>query len=646
MTWPLTRGLPRDVASDLGDSLYYMWAIAWNCMQFIGILGGDLARMPTFFNANIFHPEPLSLVYSDHMIAQAAQILPLYALSGNLILCYNILILSTFVLCGLGTYLFVRELTGNARAAFVAGLLFAFAPVRMSQLPALNLLSVQWAPLALYGVRRYFDTGRRLPLAGAGLALVLQHLSSGYYLLYFTPFVATYALWEIIARRAWGVRRIWLDLTTLAAVVAAATAPFLVPYLLLTDRLPALRGPDEVARYSADVYAYLTAPQDLAFWGDLLRIYPKPEGHLFPGLLPVALAIVGVVTRATRSVAEARRTDSRADGTGVDRARRREWAARAFLITSLVYTTLAAAVIFQRHLLIELGPVTVNANDVTRLLAFAAGALIIAMILSRRARSAAAMSARAPEGWAVALLVAAWWLSLGPRPASFGGALDLAAPYAFLLEQIPGFAGTRVPARYAIVVAFALAVLAGFGLRAIDRRRWGTTALIMAAVAFLAEVNVHPFPVNRVAPLSNLSPLERRVYPPADTPSVYTAVRRLPDDVVLIEFPFGQPDHDRRAMYYSTTHWRPLINGYSGFHPPGYFALVALLTDVQRRPELAWNALRDRGATHAIVHEAAYLGRGGVQVSEWLRASGAGEIFRDGRDALFALPAHASSGRP
>ena len=482
-------------------------------------------------------------------------------------------------------------------------------------------------------MRRYFDTGRRLPLAGAGAALVLQHLSSGYYLLYFTPFVAAYALWEIVARRAWRVRRIWVDLATLAVIVAAATAPFLVPYLLLTDRLPALRGPDEIARYSADVYAYLTAPQDLTFWGDRLRIYPRPEGHLFPGLLPVALAIAGIVTWAGRSVAAASGTVS---------SRRREWAARLFLTAGLVYTTLAAAAIFERRLLIELGPVTVNANDVTRLLAFAAAALVIVLILSRRARSIAAASARAPEGWAVALLVAAWWLSLGPRPTSFGAALDIAAPYAFLLEQIPGFTGTRVPARYAIVVAFALAVLAGFGLRAVERRRWGTIALIMAAVAFLAAVNVYPFPVNRVAPLSNLSPLERRIYPPAETPRVYAAVRRLPRDVVLVEFPFGQPDHDRRAMYYSTTHWRPLINGYSGFYPPGYFTLVALLTDVQRRPERAWNALRERGATHALVHEAAYPGRGGVQVSEWLRASGAEEIFRDGRDALFALPSNAS----
>jgi hypothetical protein len=637
MTWPLARGLARDVASDLGDSLYYMWAIAWDCTQFLAILAGDLGRIRTFFNANVFHPEPLSLVYSDHMIAQAAQALPLYVLSGNLILCYNVLFLSTFVLCGLGTYLFVRELTGNARAAFVAGLLFAFAPYRLGHSGHLNLLSVHWTPLALYALRRYFDTGRRLPLAGAATALFAQNLSSGYYLLYFMPFVAAYVVWEIAARRVWNRHRMWIELTAAAVIVAAATAPFLVPYLLLRDRLPALRDVREVARHSADVYGYLTASPVLRFWGDTLRMFPRPEGDLFPGLIPVALAVIGIVAWAKRGATGATRTTGAA-GTGADGSRGREWPARVFLVVGLGYVVLATAVIYQRRIAIDMGPVTASASDVMRLLAFAAGALTIAATLSRRVRSVAVRMARAPESWVLGLLVAAWWLSLGPAPTSLGRPIELAAPYAILFEHVPGFAGTRVPARYAMIVAFALAVLAGFGLHAIDRRRWGTPVLIVAGLGFLAEVNVLPFPVNRVMSLQTLATPEARVYPSADAPRVYAAVRQLPHPAVLVEFPFGRPDYDRRAMYYSTAHWRPLVNGYSGFYPPDYGRLAFFLSDVPRRPELAWEALRQRGVTHALVHEAAYLEGEGVRVSTSFRAAGATEIFRDGSDALFALP--------
>ena len=42
-------------------------------------------------------------------------------------------------------------------AAFVAGLLFAFAPYRLPQSSHVQVLSSQWMPFALYGIRRYFD---------------------------------------------------------------------------------------------------------------------------------------------------------------------------------------------------------------------------------------------------------------------------------------------------------------------------------------------------------------------------------------------------------------------------------------------------------------------------------------------------------
>jgi hypothetical protein len=387
----------------------------------------------------------------------------------------------------------------------------------------------------------------------------------------------------------------WLELTAAAVIVTAATAPFLVPYVLLRDRLPALRDVREVARHSADVYGYLTAPYRLRFWGGTLNMYPRPEGELFPGLLPVAFAVVGIVAWAKRSATGTTRTTGAAGGTGVDGPRAREWLARVFLVVSLGYVVLATVVIYQRRIEIEIGPVTVRASDVTRLLAFAAGALMVVMLLSRRARSVAARMARAPEAWALALLVAAWWLSLGPAPRAFGRPLDLAAPYAFLFEHVLGFAGTRAPARYAMIVAFALAILAGFGLRAIDRRRWGTPALIAAGLGFLAEVSVLPLPVNGVMPLQNLATPEARVYPSADAPQVYTAVRGLPQHAVLVEFPFGHPDYDRRAMYYSLAHWRPLINGYSGFFAPDYARLAFFLSDIPRRPEFASEALRQAG---------------------------------------------------
>src|SRR5687768_11858182 len=241
-TWPLAAGLGRDVAWDLGDSLLNMWVLAWDAEQLLAILRADFSRFATFFDGNIFHPTPLTLAYAEHLVPQAIQILPIYAITGNPILCYNLLFLATFVLSGFGTYLFVRELTGKPLAAFVAGLLFAFAPYRFPQSPHMQVLSSQWMPFALYGFRRYFTAIERGdrglgPLAGAGAALIAQNLSCGYYLLYFSPFAAAYVLSEMAVRglqRSW---RVWAQLSFAAVVVLAVTVPFLLPYAALRQEM-------------------------------------------------------------------------------------------------------------------------------------------------------------------------------------------------------------------------------------------------------------------------------------------------------------------------------------------------------------------------------------------------------------------------
>jgi hypothetical protein len=90
-------------------------------------------------------------------------------------------------------------------------------------------------------------------------------------------------------------------------------------------------------------------------------------------------------------------------------------------------------------------------------------------------------------------------------------------------------------------------------------------------------------------------------------------------------------------MYYSTFHWRKVLNGYSGFAPLHYGRLVAVLGTASVRTDEAWAALQASGATAALVHEDAYLDGGGPRLSAALRERGAREVFRDGSDVLLTL---------
>ncbi len=114
-----------DSVPDLGDPLFSMWRMGWVHRQ----IAGDPRPL---FDANIFHPTPLTLTLSDSMLLPSASASPLLSAGVAPAVAYNILFLSGFFLSGLAAYLLLRRVTGSAQAAFIGGLLYAFYPYRWS----------------------------------------------------------------------------------------------------------------------------------------------------------------------------------------------------------------------------------------------------------------------------------------------------------------------------------------------------------------------------------------------------------------------------------------------------------------------------------------------------------------------------------
>lgn len=292
MTWPLARGLARDLPGDLGDPAFVTGIMAWGARQWLALLSGDLGAVARFWDAPFFAPEPTATAYSDHFALHALVTLPVTAVTGNSILSYNLCFLATFVVGALGAYLLVRDLTGHGGAAFVAGLAFAFAPYRIATLGHLQVLSAVGMPWVLAGLRRYFVTGSSDGLRMAGIALWAQNVATGYYLVFFAPFVVLFALVQMWARGLFTRLVVWRDLVVTATLVGVATLPFVLPYLLRGDG--ARRSTAETVAYSADIMSWLTASPLLRVWG-WLQTFPKIEGQLFPGVTIVVLALVGAV---------------------------------------------------------------------------------------------------------------------------------------------------------------------------------------------------------------------------------------------------------------------------------------------------------------------------------------------------------------
>jgi hypothetical protein len=205
-------------------------------------------------------------------------------------------------------------------------------------------------------------------------------------------------------------------------------------------------------------------------------------------------------------------------------------------------------------------------------------ALDVAFRLGRRLRGREPLRTWSSERalWAMAAVAAA--LSAGPELTLPGGTY-VPTPYRLLMQIVPGFASLRGPGRFFMVVAAALAALAGF---AFARWSWRLTPAVRggAGLALAAACAVAAAP--RPAPLL-ASELR------ATTPAVYRWLAAQPPGGAVLELPGAVTDHDvvgnlrnARYMLASTSHWRPLLNGVTGHNPSigrFYNALTRRLPD-------------------------------------------------------------------
>ncbi len=233
------------------------------------------------------------------------------------------------------------------------------------------------------------------------------------------------------------------------------------------------------------------------------------------------------------------------------------------------------------------------------------GAGLVALALA--VVGVAASIRRPPEGRSrrglLAVLSAAgvgWLLSLGPalvlggEPVELAGLGTVPLPYALLAEVVPGFRFLRVPARFALLASLGLAVAAAAGLAALLGRLRGRGARALVATAVLALVALE----YRHAPL-RLEPAET----PTTTPEIVRRLAGIEPAAPLVVLPTGSGIWARAPLYVyrSAFHRHPLMNGYSGHFPEGYFDRMRL---ANRLPDpAAAAALRHLGVELVLVHE-------------------------------------------
>ncbi|MBI2194439.1 MAG: hypothetical protein HYU36_20870 [Planctomycetes bacterium] len=296
LTWPQVRDIDFSLPGTKegvvhADPLLNVWTLA-QAVENVLHPGRGL------FTSNAFWPRPNTLAYSDHLLGWLPLAMPLAAFTENFVFIFNLLYLSTFVLCAFGAYLLVREVTGHKLAGVLGGVLFAFCPFRMTQAGHFAGLAFPWLPYAMLCVHRYLQRPL-LRYAWCGLFCVfLQTLSSGIYGLFFCVFLVLFLGARALRRRVICLRGL-LTLSAAGILLAGLLLPFYWPNLAFRRELGFLHSQEENVRLAADLLAILGVPEHSVYEPLVSGRLPAGEG-MFPGLLALALALAGVVRSCRR----------------------------------------------------------------------------------------------------------------------------------------------------------------------------------------------------------------------------------------------------------------------------------------------------------------------------------------------------------
>ena len=222
-------------------------------------------------------PFPQSFTLGEHAFGEGLLAAIPWAITGDPILSYNLLLWITFLIPGCTMFFWARYFTGNTAAAFVAGVLFQLVPARIFDGGHPFIHADYWLPLALLALHRLFATGRLRHAAILAPVLMMQSFASIYLLVGIFVLMVIYGIYLIWRHPAHRLRASGGAL--MAAVVVVGFASWLLlPYLEVREQWQLLAGRDAIF---APVESFL------------------PGNFGFPGWIFMGLVLVGIEARSS-----------------------------------------------------------------------------------------------------------------------------------------------------------------------------------------------------------------------------------------------------------------------------------------------------------------------------------------------------------
>ena len=305
-TWPLAAELNQGTRIH-DDAWLNAWAVSWIARQ--------LAHEPwRLFDANMFHPHRGAMSYTEPLVVPGVLAAPIGWLGGSPLLVHNVLVLLGFTLTALAVYALVRTWTGDHRAGLLSGVLFAFSTVFQTRVAHVQALHAYWLPLAFLAFHRVMTRRRTRDAAWLGACVLGAALTSGYLVVFVCFALAAAALVRTRDFLGPGGVPLLLRLAAVGTVTLLVLLVVLGPYVQAGHQRPPVA---EAASVATALSSYLSSAARMHYESWSGGHYHAAPGALFPGVVTLALAAVGVLRRRSGAPYATRRMLAAVAGVGL-----------------------------------------------------------------------------------------------------------------------------------------------------------------------------------------------------------------------------------------------------------------------------------------------------------------------------------------
>jgi hypothetical protein len=302
--WPIARDPwshlidPPQSAAVRPDLRLLVWVLAWDAHA--------LATKPwSLFHANAFHPAPLSLAYSEHLLGYVPIFAPVYWLTHNPIFATNVLVLLLFALRGLAMFVFARLFVPSP-AAVLAGGLYAFPAAAKLDVAMFHVQGFFYLPLALFFTARWLERARARDAVLLACLLFLQATTSAYLGFALAFAYGTACPFLLAGARARLDRRRIVGLACAVGAALLGAVLLALPYLrlkelgLVPEYGEAGLDPVGLVLSSAKLHWYLVegGVGPIGYALAALALLPPWRGRVLVLSMGVALVVVGALASA------------------------------------------------------------------------------------------------------------------------------------------------------------------------------------------------------------------------------------------------------------------------------------------------------------------------------------------------------------